>query len=59
VDTKALTLTVSQAAAQLGLSERRIRDLCDLGKLEVERTPLGRLISAASVQALREQRAAR
>jgi excisionase family DNA binding protein len=52
-------LTTGQAAHALGLSERRIRELVDQGKLEAERTPLGRLISAASVEALRLARAAR
>ena len=53
----ALTLTVQQAAHLLNLSPQRIRALVDSGKLEGERTPLGRLISAASVEKMKKERA--
>lgn len=46
-------LSVGQAARLLGLSPARVRELVDQGKLTAERTPLGRLISAKSVEALR------
>jgi excisionase family DNA binding protein len=53
------TLTVGQAARELGLSETRVRELIAQGKLEAEITPLGRLISGASVESLKEARATR
>lgn len=52
------TLTISQAARALDLSVRRVRDLIAEGKLECEHTPLGRLLSAKSVEELRAARAA-
>lgn len=53
----ATALTVQQAAHLLNLSPQRIRALVDSGKLEGERTPLGRLISAESVERLKKERA--
>ncbi len=53
----ASALTVQQAAHLLGLSPQRVRVLVDTGKLEGERTPLGRLISAESVERLKQERA--
>ena len=43
-------LRVGEAARRLGKSERRLRQLADSGKLVALRTPLGRLISARSVE---------
>ena len=52
------TLTISQAARILDLSVRRVRDFIADGRLECEETPLGRLIPAAAVEALRAEREA-
>lgn len=43
-------MRVGEAAWQLNLSPDRVRQLADAGKLESQRTPLGRLISIASVE---------
>lgn len=53
----ATTLTVTQAAHALELSAARVRQLIGTGKLAAERTPLGHLIDASSVEALRRERA--
>jgi excisionase family DNA binding protein len=49
-------LSPSQAAKVLGLTPARVRQLVDAGKLEAERTALGRLIPAKSVFDLLEER---
>jgi hypothetical protein len=49
VKTDALYVTPAQAARELGLTPSRVRQLADRGDLQVERTPLGRLISKRSV----------
>ena len=50
-------LTVGEAAHLLGLSAQRVRVLADQGTLEMSRSPLGRLISRASAEALAKVRA--
>lgn len=52
-------LTVGAAARALDVSEQWIRRLLDSGKLEGQRTPYGRLITAASVEKMRLERAER
>jgi hypothetical protein len=52
-------LTSSGAAAILGVTAERVRQLCRAGELEFITTPLGRLIDAHSVERLRLQRAQR
>jgi excisionase family DNA binding protein len=49
-------LTTTQAARALDISESRVRALADRGELTVERTPLGRLFSAESVEKVRKER---
>ena len=49
-------LTMTQAAQVLGVSDQTVRNLADKGKLELNRTPLGRLVSAQSVEKLRTER---
>jgi excisionase family DNA binding protein len=51
-------LTPSQAAASLGLSARRVKQLAQHGRLVAVWTPYGRLIHRDSVEALQQQRAA-
>lgn len=51
-------LSPTEAANLLGISSNRVRQLADAGKLVAERSPLGRLISRASVEQLREEREA-
>lgn len=46
-------LTTSEAARRLGLSENSVRGLVRTGKLDAQITPLGALISPASVERLR------
>lgn len=46
------TLTPTAAALRLGCSAARVRQLCDEGKLDAIKTPLGRLISADSLDSL-------
>lgn len=53
---EAVQMTVGEAARRLELSTARVRTLCDEGRLDVTRTPLGRLISADSVEAMVEAR---
>ena len=50
-------LTTGQAARALAVSESRVRAMADEGVLEAEKTPLGRLFSAASVERVRKLRA--
>lgn len=49
-------VTVSQASRILGLSAPWVRRLADAGRLTMEMTPLGRLISVESVEAMRAER---
>jgi hypothetical protein len=42
-------LATSEAARRLGLSPERVRQLADVGKLDCERTALGRLFDPQSV----------
>jgi hypothetical protein len=49
-------LTTGQAARALGVSEARVRTMADRDELETERTPLGRLFFASSVEKLRKER---
>ena len=49
-------LSPSQAGRELKVSVERVRQLMEQGALEFERTPLGRLVLAASVERLRKQR---
>lgn len=44
-------LTPAQAARELGLTPHRIQQMIDAGQLEGQRSPLGRLASAKSVDA--------
>jgi hypothetical protein len=53
VDTR---LTPAQAGRRLDLTPKRIHQLFDQGLLAGERTPLGRLIDASSVEALARAR---
>ena len=46
----------SMAAQMLGISKRHVLRLADAGKLEAIMTPLGRLVTKASVERLREER---
>ena len=52
-DARADWLTVGKAAQRLGLSAVYVRRLADAGRLECERTPLGRLISESSIEKYR------
>jgi len=52
-------ISSSEAARRLKLSGDYVRDLCDAGRLRVQRTALGRLIHAASVERFRREREAR
>ena len=52
-------LTPSQAARELGVTPARIRQLLATGRLPHDPTPLGRLIPAASVAELADERRAR
>ena len=49
-------LSPGEAARKLGLSVTRIHQLADSGRLVMQRTSLGRLISAASVEAMVQAR---
>jgi DNA-binding transcriptional MerR regulator len=51
-------LTPAQAALRLGVTPAMIRHWADRGRLTCERTPLGRLVDADSVERLRAERAA-
>ncbi len=51
-------LTPSQAGRRVGLSPHRITQLAEAGRLAFIRTPYGRLIDAAAVEALAAQREA-
>ena len=50
-------LSTSQAARALGVSPERIRQLMNEGRLHYQRTPIGRLLAADAVEALRAERA--
>ena len=52
-------LAPSEAARRVGVSEARIRQLADAGRLAGLRTPLGRLLLAEAVEAFARERAAR
>ncbi len=49
-------ITPSRAANMLGVSVATVRSLADSGKLTMERTALGRLISFDSVESLKAER---
>jgi len=49
-------LSPGEAARELGLSVTRIHQLADKGRLVMQRTPLGRLISKASVEKMVQAR---
>jgi excisionase family DNA binding protein len=51
-------LTPAEAANRLQLSGQQVRRLADAGRLEAQRTPLGRLVRAADVERLRREREA-
>ena len=53
----ATALSPSQAARTLGLSRQRVKQLLIGGRLVAERTALGHLIDAQSVEDLRQERA--
>ena len=50
VDVRADYLSTTQAAAMLGLSESRLRQLTESGALQCVRTPIGRLFPRAVVR---------
>ena len=52
-------LTPSQAARILDVTPARVRQLIAAGQLACDRTPLGRLVLASSVERLAAERAAR
>ena len=52
-------LTPSQAARVLDVTPARVRQLIASGQLACDRTPLGRLVLASSVESLAAERAAR
>ena len=49
-------LSPAQAARELGLTPQRVRQLLVSGQLRYQATPLGRLIDADAVKALRIER---
>lgn len=49
-------LTIGQVARLLNVSSARVGQLADQGRLDFERTPLGRLFDADSVQRLAQER---
>lgn len=51
-------LTSSQAAEELGLGERRVRQLCDNGELEAERVGRSWLIRRHDLEDLKQRRSA-
>lgn len=52
-------ITTAEVAAILGVSERRVRELADLGRVRVMiRTPLGRLYDQHDVERLAREREA-
>ena len=51
-------LTIGQAARRLELSVAWVRHLADEGRLEMTRSPLGRLISSESVERYKAEREA-
>jgi len=52
-------MSPAQAARRLGLSGEYVRELCNTGRLKHQRTALGRLIHAESVERFRREREAR
>lgn len=50
-------LSPAQAARELGVTSKRVHQLLESGKLSGTRTVLGRVVTAASVAALRAERA--
>ena len=52
-------LTPSEAARELGVTPARVRQLIASGQLDCDRTQLGRLVLASSVEALAAERARR
>jgi len=50
--------TVAMTARLLGVTPCRVRQLAASGRLEVEWTPLGRLINPASIERFKVERAA-
>jgi excisionase family DNA binding protein len=50
-------LTPSEAARELGVTPARVRQLIVSGRLVHDRTPLGRLVLASSVERLAAERA--
>lgn len=51
--------TPAEAARILGITPQRVRQLTAEGRLNFERTRLGRIIDPASVEAFRQEREAR
>ena len=52
-------ITPKDAAFRLGFSTEWVRKLCDGGRLRMQRTALGRLIHAESVERYKREREAR
>ena len=52
-------LSLSQAANRLALSPQSVRNMADDGKLTCFRSPLGRLVAAADVERVAQERAQR
>ena len=51
-------VSLAHAGWLLGVSAARVRQLADAGRLDMVRTPLGRLVTRESVEGLKAQRAA-
>lgn len=49
-------LSIGQVARLLNVSTTRVEQLADQGRLDFERTPLGRLFDAGSVRRLAQER---
>ena len=49
-------LSPAEAARELGVTPQRVRQLLAAGRLDYQWTPLGRVIDAAAVEALRTER---
>lgn len=50
-------LSPAAAARELGVTPQRVRQLLAAGRLDYEWTPLGRVVDAGAVEALRLERA--
>ena len=50
------TLTPAQAGRLLGVTAERVRQLSEAGRLDVVRTPLGRLYRRRDIEALKAKR---